>query len=166
VETFTDTIERAHRTLGLKAFAAPHEIKRAWRNRTRETHPDHGGSAAAFREVQTAVKILSAEGVREFYEEEVRRIAAAKRVATFSTSSPDARPTSVPRNPVRIPPRVHRNPALLAAAIFGFVFAPHFQELGLTWDPLPFHEFCEMMQSLDWVFFFAWWLVKRRTTPG
>jgi hypothetical protein len=53
----------------------------------------------------------------------------------------------------------------LAAAMFGFVLAPHFQELGLTWDPLPFHDFCEMMQSFDWVFIFAWWLVKRRTTP-
>jgi len=165
VETFTDTIERAHRTLGLKAFAAPHEIKRAWRNRTRETHPDHGGSAAAFREVQTAVKILSAEGVREFYEEEVRRIAAAKRVATFSTSSPDARPTSVPRNPVRIPLAStgtrhswqRRFSVLFLRLIFKNSVLPGTVTVSrVLWDDA----------ILDWVFFFAWWLVKRRTTPG
>jgi hypothetical protein len=52
----------------------------------------------------------------------------------------------------------------LAAAFFGFVIAPHLRELGLSWDPLPFHDFCEMMQSLDWVFFGAWWLFKKRVT--
>lgn len=175
-----DTIEGAHQTLGLlRVFASSDEIKKAWRVRSNETHPDHGGNAKAFREVQAAAKTLLAEGAREFYQEETRRAtaAAAQRAASYATSATSARPTSyaaptpttgptstIPDS-VRAGPRVHRRPALLAAAILGFVIAPHLRELGLTWDPLPFHDFCQVMQSFDWVFLGAWWLLKKRVTP-
>lgn len=41
-------------TLGLKSDATLPEIKRAYRQRALETHPDRGGNDAAFRAVQTA----------------------------------------------------------------------------------------------------------------
>ena len=175
VETSPDTIERAHRTLGLRVFASPDEIKKAWRIRARETHPDHGGSAKAFREVQAAAETLLVEVAREFYEEEARRVAAAQRATSYATSRPTARPTSYATSSptarttstvqysVRTLPRVHRRPTLLVAAVFGFVVAPHLRELGVTWDPLAFHDFCEGMQSLDWVFLGAWWWLKKPT---
>lgn len=170
-----DTIEQAHRTLGLRVFASPNEVKKAWRVRANETHPDHGGNAKAFREVQAAAKVLLAEGVREFYQEETRRAAAAQRAASYATSPtsarptsyaapPTARPTSTTPDSARTRPRVRRRPLLLIAAVFGFVLAPHFRELGVTWDPLPFHDFCEAMQSLDWVFFLAWLCIKKPVT--
>jgi curved DNA-binding protein CbpA len=161
VATYTDTIEQAHRTLGLRVFASPDEIKKAWRARAHETHPDHNGSARAFREVQAAAKVLLAEGAREFYLADARRAAATQRATTNATPPPTAPSTAEAQQSAQTPSRAHRRPVLLAAAMFGFVLAPHLRELGLTWDPLPFHDLCEAMQSLDWVFFAAWlWLRK------
>jgi hypothetical protein len=55
-------------TLGVPAGASVEEIKKAFRARARETHPDHGGDAVRFR----AVKAAYAEAIR-------RREKAAKR---------------------------------------------------------------------------------------
>ena len=160
VATYTETIEQAHRTLGIRVFASPDEIKKAWRLRARETHPDHNGSARAFREVQAAATILLAEGARAIYEAEVHATVAS-RETTYTPPSPSPRPASASPHPARTRSRARRRPALLTAAVFGFVFAPHLRELGVTWDPSPFHVLCEVMQSLDWVFFAAWlWLRK------
>jgi hypothetical protein len=168
VATYTDIIEQAHQTLGIRVFASLDEIKKAWRLRARETHPDHNGSAMAFREVQAAAKILLAEGAREFYEAEVRATFAARETTYTPPSpspSPPPRPASAAPHPARTRSRGRRRPALLIVAVFGFVFAPHLRELGVTWDPLLFHDLCEAMQSLDWVFFVAWlWLRKPVTT--
>ena len=159
VATYTDTIEQAHWTLGLRVFASPDEIKKAWRIRARKTHPDHNGSARDFREVRAAVKVLLAEGAREFYLAEARRAAATQRATTKATSPPTAPSTSEAQRSAQTPSLARRRPVLLAAEMFGFVLAPHFRELGLTWEPSPFHDLCEAMQSLDWVLFVAWlWL--------
>jgi hypothetical protein len=55
-------------TLGVAADASLDDIKKAFRARARETHPDHGGEAVRFR----AVKAAYAEAVK-------RREKAAKR---------------------------------------------------------------------------------------
>jgi hypothetical protein len=47
-------------TLGVPAGASVEEIKKAFRARARETHPDHGGDAVRFR----AVKAAYAEAIR------------------------------------------------------------------------------------------------------
>ena len=43
-------------TLGITARATIDELKRAFRQRALATHPDRGGDAAAFRQVQSAFK--------------------------------------------------------------------------------------------------------------
>ena len=45
-------------TLGLATGATFAEVRQAFRQRARETHPDHGGDPAQFREVQAAYERL------------------------------------------------------------------------------------------------------------
>ncbi len=45
-------------TLGLHPTADVAEIRRAWRRRARETHPDHGGDPQAFTAVHQAFRLL------------------------------------------------------------------------------------------------------------
>jgi curved DNA-binding protein CbpA len=47
--------------LGLAVGATWQEIKSAYRRRALETHPDRGGTNAAFTEVQAAYEVLEAE---------------------------------------------------------------------------------------------------------
>jgi hypothetical protein len=47
--------------LGLRAGASLAEVKSAFRKRALETHPDRGGDAEAFREVQRAYERLSSK---------------------------------------------------------------------------------------------------------
>jgi hypothetical protein len=47
-------------TLGVPHSATEEEVKRAYRQRALETHPDRGGDAAAFRAVQRAYEVASA----------------------------------------------------------------------------------------------------------
>lgn len=51
----------AWQTLGLEPGSAHDEIKKAYRQRALETHPDRGGEASAFRAVQKAFEKLSGE---------------------------------------------------------------------------------------------------------
>lgn len=111
--------------------------------------------------MQAAAEVLLAEGAREFYLAEARRAAASQQATTNATSSPTAPSTSTAQQSAQTSSRAHRRPVLLAAAMFGFVLAPHLRELGLTWDPLPFHDFCNAMHDLDWVFLGAWWWLKK-----
>lgn len=47
-----------YRELGVEKDASADDIKRAYRKRARETHPDHGGNAEAFARVSTAMTVL------------------------------------------------------------------------------------------------------------
>jgi curved DNA-binding protein CbpA len=47
--------------LGAEPGASPHEVRSAWRAAVRRTHPDIGGSVAAFKEVQAAWASLQSE---------------------------------------------------------------------------------------------------------
>ena len=49
----------AWQTLGLEPGSDHEEIKKAYRQRALETHPDRGGEASAFRAVQKAYEKLS-----------------------------------------------------------------------------------------------------------
>ncbi len=49
-------------TLGLDRSADVAEIRRAWRRRARQTHPDHGGDPHAFAAVHQAFRSLVPPG--------------------------------------------------------------------------------------------------------
>jgi molecular chaperone DnaJ len=55
-------------TLGLRPDAAPEEIKRAYRAKAREHHPDAGGDAERFKEVTHAFEVLSDPDRRARYD--------------------------------------------------------------------------------------------------
>ena len=161
VETDNAAIERALRTLDLSAYAKRDEIQRAWRAKAYETHPDRGGNASAFQKAQAAVKMLLAEENRDYFQTEDRNAdfiecapSQSAQPTTFRRATPSFE-SSLPRR------QVFRRPWLLVAAIFGCLIAPHFHELGLTWEPAPFHDFCEIMESLDWVFFAGWLFIRK-----
>lgn len=55
-------MEAPHEVLGVAPDADPETIERAYRQRVKETHPDQGGTKAAFLEVRAAYETLIAEG--------------------------------------------------------------------------------------------------------
>jgi len=63
-----------YRVLGLRKGAPAAEIKRAYRARARELHPDKGGDPLAFAKVQVAYEILSDPAKREVYDSWAHRL--------------------------------------------------------------------------------------------
>ena len=57
-----------YETLGVEPTASQDEIKRAYRKRARETHPDHGGDTAKAAQVNGAYLVLSDPAKREKYD--------------------------------------------------------------------------------------------------
>jgi molecular chaperone DnaJ len=57
-----------YETLGLRPDAAPEDIKRAYRAKAREHHPDAGGDAERFKEVTHAYEVLSDAARRARYD--------------------------------------------------------------------------------------------------
>ncbi|CAD5997325.1 DnaJ domain-containing protein [Agreia sp. COWG] len=66
----TDSPARAtpYEVLGVAATASDDELRRAYRRRLRETHPDTGGSAARFQAVQAAWQVLGDPVSRSGYD--------------------------------------------------------------------------------------------------
>jgi DnaJ-class molecular chaperone len=56
-------------TLGVHKDATPEQIKRAHRRKVRKAHPDTGGSAAEFHEVQSAYLVLADPARRKRFDE-------------------------------------------------------------------------------------------------
>jgi DnaJ-domain-containing protein 1 len=50
----SDEVTRALRRLGLRVGASANDVRQAFRERARESHPDRGGDARAFRELLAA----------------------------------------------------------------------------------------------------------------
>ena len=48
-----------HAILGVKPGASPDEIRRAYRRRVKEAHPDHGGTEQEFIRIQAAYEMLA-----------------------------------------------------------------------------------------------------------
>lgn len=53
------TFAEAYRNLGLEAGADSEAVKRAYRRKVKEVHPDRGGDEAEFKKVKTAYEMLS-----------------------------------------------------------------------------------------------------------
>jgi curved DNA-binding protein CbpA len=157
METCIQDIENAHATLGLRPFAQEEEIRQVWRAKVRQNHPDHGGSAEAFRSIQEAAEILLKDGAREYYEAESCPTAASP-VRTQTTSQFHIYRSVAKPEPSR--PRTRRHLWLLAGAVFGYLIAPHLNQFGVTWVPL--RDVSELMRYLDPFFLIGWFFVKKR----
>lgn len=57
-----------YETLGLNRDASPADVKRAYRRKAKQTHPDTGGDAKAFQSVELAHRILSDDEARRKYD--------------------------------------------------------------------------------------------------
>lgn len=64
--------------LGLGRGASLDEIKRAYRERVRRCHPDHGGSEDAFRQLQEAYELLADPSRRARYDATTSEVAAPR----------------------------------------------------------------------------------------
>lgn len=64
--------------LGVTAQASDAELRRAFRRRLRETHPDTGGSAALFVQVQLAWELVGTPSARAAYDSGARRSVSAE----------------------------------------------------------------------------------------
>lgn len=57
-----------YESLGVNEDATPQELKRAYRSKARDLHPDKGGDAAEFAEIATAYEVLSDPQRRLLYD--------------------------------------------------------------------------------------------------
>ncbi len=81
--------------LGVSPSASPDELRRAYRKRLRETHPDTGGAAAEFLAVQLAWEKVGTPGGRQAYDD-ARNSSGARETFERKASPPrrDTRPTA------------------------------------------------------------------------
>jgi DnaJ-class molecular chaperone len=80
--------------LGLKATATPEEIKRAYRKKAMESHPDVNpspGAADVFVQINEAYAILSDNHKRQVYNQKLRDHAARAASETYVQSAQEAR---------------------------------------------------------------------------
>lgn len=53
-----DKLDKYYRALGINRASAPEQIRRAYRKRSKEAHPDMGGDAKEFQKINQAYEIL------------------------------------------------------------------------------------------------------------
>ena len=108
--------------LGIRPGASPDELRSAYRDRARETHPDHGGDADSFAEVREAYEVLRDEQRRTAWESTYRQKASAlgaticeccftaqKRTSDLCCRvCGEAWPVEPKKESVRLPPRLDR----------------------------------------------------------
>lgn len=88
-----------YEVLGVGASAGDDELRRAYRRRLRETHPDTGGTAEEFRAVQDAWQRIGTPAARADYDRGLSHLTADVDDAVWSTSATqsarrDTRPRS------------------------------------------------------------------------
>lgn len=85
--------EGPYEILGVTASASDEELRRAYRRRLREAHPDAGGSAEAFHAVQRAWELVGTEDARAAFDRGRSSVAATEGFAPRRASTrPDTRP--------------------------------------------------------------------------
>ncbi len=88
-----------YEVLGVRSTATEDELRRAYRKRLRETHPDTGGAAAEFNAVQLAWEKVGTTAARAVYDRghsSTRESFGPRESASASTSQPrrDTRPSA------------------------------------------------------------------------
>lgn len=77
-----DLTRSAYEILGVDESASDEEIRRAYRRRARDTHPDMGGNAHDFSEVQQAWELIGTADARASYR-------AAQQTSSASSAHPN-----------------------------------------------------------------------------
>lgn len=78
-------MKNLYRVLGVKKAATPDAIRDAYRKKVLATHPDRGGDAEKFKEVQRAFEVLSDPERRRRYDETGEEAAPVDRAAAEVT---------------------------------------------------------------------------------
>lgn len=86
-----------YKILGVKKSATSAEIKKAYRNLTKQHHPDQGGDDRQFRLVQEAYDVIGTKKSRDSYDAERKE----KGTANTDLTVMKKRGTAAPRQPVR-----------------------------------------------------------------
>lgn len=111
--------ESAYTVLGVSRTATEKEILRAYRRAAKRTHPDAGGSAAAFRRAQAAYELLSDPVQRRQLDEALEGATAAQTPPTWAPSAPGpsaAAPSATVPNPF-VPRPSHRAKRVIAGVV-------------------------------------------------
>jgi len=127
--------------LGVGRDAGADEIKMAWRHAAKATHPDAGGSEAAFQAAESAWHTLSDPWLRAEYDRSLTEPTPSEPADTWATDEPadpwvaDPAPTGwddslddMPRdwlNPVTLRRRIVANLACVLLALAGVVVTLH-----------------------------------------
>lgn len=85
-----------YEVLGVSATASEDELRRAYRRRLRETHPDAGGRADAFHAVQHAWELVGSPEARASYDARGLRAASPER-PVYAPQAPRPRADSRPQ---------------------------------------------------------------------
>lgn len=83
--------------LGVPATASHDELRRAYRRKLRETHPDTGGAARHFHAVQHAWELIGTPEARASYDRGGVRTGAEEDARTWAPAAPPKRPDSRPQ---------------------------------------------------------------------
>lgn len=95
-----------YEVLGIPESASPDEVKKAYRKKALETHPDKNpdpGAAELFKQVNEANQVLSDEDKKADYD---RNLAKQRRQQESAHSAP----RSVPKTPAQPAPQAHYKP--------------------------------------------------------
>lgn len=91
--------------LGVAEHASHSDLRRAYRRKLRETHPDTGGTSTRFDLVQRAWEQVGTPEARAAYDSGVRRVSGADEPRTWAPPAPRKR-----SNASRPPARTHGHP--------------------------------------------------------
>jgi hypothetical protein len=86
-----------YETLGVPATASDNDLRRAYRRRLRETHPDTGGAATHFHAVQRAWELIGTPEARAAYDRGGRLHQVDGDRTTWAPAPPPKRPDSRPQ---------------------------------------------------------------------
>jgi len=115
-EEFKHEMITFYSLLGVKENASPEDLKVAYRQLALQQHPDKGGDAGRFHELQMAYDVLEAKDKREAYDDELFKARSRAELVEGAESHPK-KPTNVPAREKTAPcPGSKRSKKVEAAA--------------------------------------------------